>query len=148
MEGNNLKILIFSLNNEYFATDIGQVERIIGYEKPTVLPDSPNYIDGVIKHEGKILPILNLNKRFSYIDQESEGRKIIIVKRDNRQFGIVVDNVYEVKTVDLNLLEGVPPITNGLREEYISGLVKLEDRIVILLNLDRVLSEDDETKIF
>lgn len=148
MECNNLKILIFSLNDEYFATDIGQVERIIGYEKPTILPDSPTYISGVIKHEEKILPILNLNKRFGYIDSVSDNRKIVIVKREKKQFGIIVDNVYEVKTVDSSLLENTPLITVNLSDEYIRGLIKLEDKIVILLNLDKILSRDDETSIF
>lgn len=144
----NLKILIFSLNNESFSTDINQVERIIGYEEPTPLPEAPNFVQGVIKHENRIVPIINMNKKFGFIPQSDENKKIIIVKRDEKKFGIIVDNVYEVKDIEKTLLEDVPEITVGIGKKYIKGLVKLKERIVILLDLDKILKKEDEDSIF
>lgn len=144
----NLKILIFSLNNESFSTDINQVERIIGYEEPTPLPETPNFVQGVIKHENRIVPIINMNKKFGFIPQNDENKKIIIVKRDEKKFGIIVDNVYEVKDVEKKLLEDVPEITIGIGRKYIKGLIKLEGRIVILLDLDKILKKEEEDSIF
>ena len=115
----NLKILIFSLNNENFSTDINQVERIIGYEEPTPLPETPNFVQGVIKHEDKIVPIINMNKKFGFVEKNDENKKIIIIKRDENKFGIIVDNVYEVKDVEESLLEEAPEITIGIGRKYI-----------------------------
>lgn len=145
---NNVKILIFSLNNEYFSTDINQVERIISFEQPTPLPESPNFIEGVLKHEEKILPIINMNKKLGFLDKDSVNKKIIIVKREEKKFGIIVDNVYEVKDIEKNLLEEVPQITTGINRKYIKNLIKLEDKIVILLDLECILRREDEMTIF
>nr|WP_317310499.1 chemotaxis protein CheW [Clostridium thermobutyricum] len=144
----NLKILIFSLNNESFSTDINQVERIIGYEEPTSLPETPNFVQGVIKYEDKIVPIINMNKKFGFVEKNDENKKIIIIKRDENKFGIIVDNVYEVKDVEESLLEEAPEITIGIGRKYIKGLIKLDEKIVILLDLDKILKKEEEESIF
>ena len=144
----NLKILIFSLNNENFSTDINQVERIIGYEEPTPLPETPNFVQGVIKYEDKIVPIINMNKKFGFVEKNNENKKIIIIKRDENKFGIIVDNVYEVKDVEESLLEKAPEITIGIGRKYIKGLIKLDEKIVILLDLDKILKKEEEESIF
>lgn len=144
----NLKILIFSLNNENFSTDINQVERIIGYEEPTPLPETPNFVQGVIKYEDKIVPIINMNKKFGFVEKNDENKKIIIIKRDENKFGIIVDNVYEVKDVEESLLEKAPEITIGIGRKYIKGLIKLDEKIVILLDLDKILKKEEEESIF
>ena len=144
----NLKILIFSLNNENFSTDINQVERIIGYEEPTPLPETPNFVQGVIKYEDKIVPIINMNKKFVFVEKNDENKKIIIIKRDENKFGIIVDNVYEVKDVEESLLEEAPEITIGIGRKYIKGLIKLDEKIVILLDLDKILKKEEEESIF
>lgn len=63
MENKEIKVLIFKINNQYYATDIKEVERILGYEVPTNLPDSPEFIEGVINHEGNILPVMSIAKK-------------------------------------------------------------------------------------
>jgi purine-binding chemotaxis protein CheW len=149
MEGKEIKILIFDLNGEYYATDILDVERILGYEEPTEMPDVPNFVEGVINHENRILPIINLTKKFKFPDFEiSELAKIIVIKNNDKRFGIVVDNVYEVKDVDYDLFEEAPPITTKISRKFVKGLIKLEGKIVILLNMVDILSEDEERMIF
>lgn len=149
MSNNEIKMLIFSLNGENYATDIKDVERILGYQIPTVLPDSPNFVKGVINYEEKILPIISLSEKFNFgEDKETENRKIIIVKRADKKFGIIVENVYEVRDVNSDLVEVAPPITTTVERKYINGLIKLEDKIVILLDLDKILSSEEENDIF
>lgn len=149
MSSNEIKMLIFSLNGENYATDIKDVERILGYQVPTVLPDSPYFVKGVINYEEKILPIISLSEKFNFgEDKETESRKIIIVKRNDKKFGIIVENVYEVRDVNSDLVEVAPPITTKVERKYINGLIKLEDKIVILLDLDKILSLDEENEIF
>jgi purine-binding chemotaxis protein CheW len=149
MASNDIKILIFGLNGEHYATDIKEVERILGYQEPTVLPDAPSFVEGVINYEQSILPIISLSRKFNFgQDKESENRKIIVVKRKEKKFGIIVENVYEVRDVNSDLFEEAPPITTTIDKRYISGLIKLEDDIVILLDLEKILSSEDEDNIF
>jgi purine-binding chemotaxis protein CheW len=149
MANNEIKMLIFGLNGEHYATDIIDVERILGYQEPTVLPDAPSFVKGVINYEQSILPIISLSRKFNFgQDKESENRKIIVVKRKENKFGIIVENVYEVRDVNSDLMEGAPPITTTIDKKYIAGLIKLEDNIVILLDLEKILSSEDENNIF
>lgn len=149
MANNEIKILIFGLNGEHYATDIKEVERILGYQEPTVLPDAPSFVKGVINYEQSILPIISLSEKFNFgEDKESENRKIIVVKREENKFGIIVENVYEVRDVSSDLVEGAPPITTTIDKKYISGLIKLKENIVILLDLEKILSSEDEDNIF
>lgn len=149
MEGKEKKILIFDLNNEYYATDILDVERIIGYEKPTKMPDVPNFVEGVINLDNRILPVINLAKKFKFPGFEiGELSKIIVIKKNENRFGIVVDNVYEVKDVDYDLFEEAPHVTTTISKKFVKGLIKLEGKIVILLNMMDILSEEEEGMIY
>ena len=149
MARDGIKILIFGLNGERYATDIKEVERILGYQEPTVLPVAPTFVKGVINYEQSILPIISLSRKFNFEeDKESENRKIIVVKRDENKFGIIVENVYEVKDINSDLMEVAPPITATVDKKYIAGLIKLEDNIVILLDLEEILSSEEEDNIF
>jgi len=149
MASNENKMLIFGLNGEHYATDIKEVERILGYQEPTVLPDAPIFVKGVINYEQSILPIISLSKKFNLgEDRDSENRKIIIVKRNENKFGIIVENVYEVRDVSGDLMEAAPPITATIDKKYIAGLIRLEDNIVILLDLEKILSSEEEENIF
>ena len=142
-------MLIFGLNGERYATDIKEVERILGYQEPTVLPDVPNFVKGVINYEQSILPIISLSRKFNFgDDKKDENRKIIVVKRAENKFGIIVENVYEVRDVNSDLMEETPSIATSIEKKYIAGLIKLEDNIVILLDLEKILSSEDEENIF
>ncbi|MBE6062453.1 MAG: purine-binding chemotaxis protein CheW [Clostridium butyricum] len=149
MADNDNKVLIFGLSNEKYATNITEVERILGYVEPTVLPEVPDFVKGVIDYEDNILPIISLSNKFKLGEEKiSETTKIIVVKRKEKKFGVIVDNVYEVTDISNESIEGVPEITNTIERKYISGLIKLEKHIVILLDLDRILSSEDQDSIF
>lgn len=149
MATKEVKILIFGLDGEKYSTDIKSVERILGYEKPTLLPEAPDFVKGVINYEDSVLPIISLSEKFKLgLDKESETRQIIVVKRQEKKFGIIVENVYEVRDVDESLIEEAPAITGTEERKYISGLIRLENNIVILLDLEKILSTQDEENIF
>ncbi|SHE58045.1 chemotaxis protein CheW [Clostridium fallax] len=141
------KILIFSLNNEYYATDIIQVERILGYEEPTVLPEVPNFLEGVINYENNILPIISLSRKFNFESQISSDSKIIVIKDDDVKLGVTVDNVCEVTDINLDDIEVPPTVGSSISTRYIKGLIRLEDKIVIWLDLSKVLTEDEKEKM-
>lgn len=152
MDEKEMKILIFSLNGERYATDISDVERILGYITPTEMPDVPRFVEGVVDYEDKILPIINLSNKFNFASsnpvEDEDGKKIIVVKRKEKKFGIIVDLVYEVKDVGEDRFEKAPEITTTGVRKYIKGLIKLDGKIIILLNLGKILSEDEEDSIF
>ncbi|WP_160670610.1 chemotaxis protein CheW [Clostridium sp. C8-1-8] len=148
MANKEIKLLIFSLNGEHYATNIMDVERILGYEAPTGLPDAPNFVDGVINYEDSILPIVNLSKKFGFATKLNLAEtKIIVVKESGSKIGIIVDNVYEVKDVEVDLIENPPAIASNISRRYIKGLIRLKDNIVILLDLSKILTEEEKSKL-
>ena len=148
MKQQEIKILIFSINNEYYATNIMEVERILEYERSTKIPDSPQFVEGVINYEGNILPVITLSKRFNLPLQEiQEGRKIIVAKQEHSKIGIIVDFVSEVKDVKIECIEDSPEIISGISRRYIKGLIKIDGRIIIYLNLSAILTQEEKNQI-
>ena len=150
MEIKEMKILIFNLGNEYYGADISCIERILEYTKPTQIPGVPDFVEGVINYEGNVIPILNLCGKFNIgsRNEKSGETKIIVVKRENKKFGVVVSNVCEVLNITGDMFQEAPEITLSEAQRYLKGLVKMDKRIIILLDLGRVLSKDEEDKIF
>lgn len=148
MGNKEIKVLIFSINNQDYATDITEVERIIGFEEPTRLPDSPDFIKGVITYEGNILPVLSLSKKFNLpYSEETSDAKIVVAKQDNAKIGILVDVVSEVKDVNEKNIENPPEIVAGISKRYIKGLIKIDKKIIVFLNLGTILTEDEKKLI-
>lgn len=149
MSDKEIKVLIFNLNNEYYATNIMEVERIVGYEVPTKLPNSPSFVEGVINHEGNILPVINLAKRFNLSHDESKSEnKIIVTRIEHGKIGIIVDVVSEVKDILESNIETAPDIVSGISKRYIKGLIKIDKKIIIFLNLSTILTEEEKQSIF
>lgn len=139
-----IKILVFQVNNEYYATDIMDVERILGYEEMTKIPNSPDFVEGVRNYAESILPIIRLSKRFNQVDIKNDDEtKVIVTKHYDTKIGIMVDVVSEVRDVKLSTIEEAPEIVSGISKKYIKGLIKFEDKIVIFLNLGAILTEKE-----
>ena len=148
MDKREMKVLIFSIDGEAYAADIMEVERILGYEVPTRIPESPGFVEGVINYEGSILPVISLSYKFyakrNIISSES---KIIVSKQDKNKIGIIVDIVSEVREISPSDIENPPEIVSGISKRYIKGLIKIKDKIVIILNLKTVLTEEEKKLI-
>jgi purine-binding chemotaxis protein CheW len=148
MDNKEVKVLIFNINGEHYATDIMEVERILGYEEPTTLPDSPIFVDGVINYEGNILPVISLAKRFNLAKNDKKDEtKIIVAKQAENRIGIIVDIVSEVRDVNEKNIEVPPEIVVGISKRYIKGLIKIDDKIIIFLNLGEILTEEEKKLI-
>lgn len=148
MNGSEVKLLIFSLNGEKYATNIMDVERILGYETPTELPDSADFVKGVIKYEDGILPILSLSTKFNFGSKEVRPEaKIVVIKEDEFKIGIIVDNVYEVMDVKADLIEKPSTVGVSISQRYMSGLIRLQDKIVILLDIPKILNQDEKDEL-
>ncbi|MGH4121152.1 chemotaxis protein CheW [Clostridium sp.] len=148
MKDQDIKILIFSVNDEHYATSIMEVERILGYEKAAKIPDSPAFVEGVINYEGGILPIISISKRFDLpITENTEQTKIIVAKQNHSKIGIIVDFVSEVKDVKCDSIEDSPEMISGISKRYIKGFIKIDGKIIIYLNLSGILTEQEKIQI-
>lgn len=144
----NKKILIFKISGEEFAADIMQVERILGFSEPTRIPEAPQFVKGVIKYQERILPVIDLNKRLHMGDTNyNEESKIIVVKHNKMSIGLIVDMVSEVIDIDDEDIEDAPDIVKGISNKYILGIIKLDQRIIILLDTEKILTLDQMNEL-
>ncbi len=140
-----LQLVSFNLGKEEFAVDILKIQEINRLVEITKVPRSPDFVEGVINLRGKVIPIIDLRKRFNLPASESTKQtRVVVVDIDNMVVGLVVDAVSEVLRLPASTVEPPPPIVAGIDSEYISGVGKLEDRLLILLELDKVLSKDEK----
>lgn len=140
-----IQLVTFSIGEEEFGVDILKVQEIIRTMEITKVPKAPDFVEGVINLRGNVIPIIDLRKRFGLATREHDKHtRIIVIEISNMIVGFVVDSVSEVLRIPANTVEPPPPVVSGLESEYISGVGKLEDRLLILLDLDRLLSGDEK----
>lgn len=139
-----LQLVTFSIGEEEFGVDILKVQEIIRTMEITKVPRAQDFVEGVINLRGKVIPIIDLRRRFG-LDSKNHDKhtRIIVIEINNMIVGFVVDSVSEVLRIPASTVEPPPPVVAGLESEYISGVGKLQDRLLILLDLDKLLSSDD-----
>ncbi len=138
------KVVWFRLGSDYFAADIFSVERVLRFQPPTSVPNVPEWIEGVIEYQSRVVPVVSLRRRFQLpaVPATPETR-VLVLKTDNEWVGVVVDAVLEVASFDESLLSPPPPLFRGLAGEYLRGIVRLGERLLIYLDVDRLLSSDE-----
>jgi len=133
--------VIVQLDEEEFALDISNVGSINEYQKITLAPNAPKYIEGVINLRGDIIPIINLAIRFNMKNKKAlKDRRIIVVEIDGKLIGFLVDEASQAVTLDSSEIKATPDIIRGNDGDYIDGVCRLENRILLLINLEKVLS--------
>ena len=132
--GSTRQLVVFSLGNEEYALPITNVQEIIRYTEPRVVAAQAHWLRGVISLRGKIIPVCDLAARLGIMAGDGERQKIVIVETANGTAGLIVDDVDEVLTVEDSSLDGVP----GSADESTEAIVKLDSRLVVLLNADGV----------
>jgi len=149
-EGRILQLVTFKLGNEEFGVDILKVQEINRMMDITRIPNAPEFIEGVINLRGKIIPIVDLRKKLGF-DNGDEGlektTRIIVVELDGLVLGFIVDSVSEVLRIPENTIEPAPSIVGGVDSDYIEGVGKLDNRLLILLELKKLFSSSDRKDI-
>ncbi len=142
------QIVSFRLANEEYGVDIMRVQEIILMGKVTRVPEVPEFICGLINLRGHVIPIVDLRMRFGLdASTESEDTRIVVLNVGSRTIGIVVDAVNEVLRIQPDQVEPPPSSIAGVDQEYIRGLVKFESKLLILLDIENILSRDDDTAL-
>jgi purine-binding chemotaxis protein CheW len=138
-----LQLVSFNIGEEEFGVDILKVQEINRMLDVTRVPNAPEYVDGVINLRGKVIPIIDLRRRFGMERKEHDkNTRIVVVELSGKVVGFVVDAVSEVLRIPKSVTEPPPPIVAGVEAEYITAVGKLEDRLLILLELEKVLAGD------
>jgi len=144
-EGEIIQLVTFTMGKEEYAVDILKVQEINRMTEIARVPNAPDYVEGVINLRGRVIPVVSLRKRFSLPEKDSDERsRIVIMDIQGITVGLIVDSVSEVLRIPANTIDPAPNIASNISTEFIRGIAKLEDRLIILIDMD-LLIEKSET---
>lgn len=139
-----IQLVTFRIGEEEFGVDILKVQEIIRMMPITKVPNAPSFVEGVINLRGKVIPVIDMRRRFGMEGAVHDSQtRIKVMDLQGQVVGFVVDAVREVLRIKESTIEPPPPIVAGVGSEYMRGVGKLDDRLLILLDLDNLLSEEE-----
>ena len=144
----NIQMVIFNIGKELYGVGIDAVHEIVKVPDITEVPDAPAFLEGVINLRGKIVPVVDLRKRMRLDGKDrTKSSRILITENENRLVGLLVDAVSEVLKIQPEALEAPPEMISSIGVQYITGVAKVEGRLIILLDLKKVLNVEDMSSI-
>lgn len=143
-EPSGQEFLVFTLGDEEYGIDILKVQEIRGYDQVTRIANTPDFIKGVTNLRGVIVPIVDLRVKFCHVDVEYNDNTVVIVLNfGQRVVGIVVDGVSDVLSLAADQIRPAPEFAVTLSTEYLTGLGALGERMLILVNIEKLLNSDE-----
>jgi purine-binding chemotaxis protein CheW len=140
------QLVVFDLASEAYGVDIGAVREIIRLQDITKVPRTPDFVEGVINLRGKVIPVVDLRKRFMVpVAEQTDDNRIVVVDIGGEDIGVVVDAVTEVLRILSDSVEPPSSVITTKDSDYLMGICKLESRMIILLDLERVLSDEEKS---
>ena len=140
---NSIQIVCFKIGSEEYGIDILQVQEILKIPKVTKLPKSSRHILGVIDLRGRVIPIIDLGKRFGIVADLSNSSRAVVVDIEGKQVGLAIDSVSHVIKVDAGDIEPPPPVVKGISGKYIVGIAKLKTGFVVILDINQIFSSEE-----
>jgi purine-binding chemotaxis protein CheW len=139
-----LQLVSFNIGTEEFGVDILKVQEINRMVDITRVPRSPDFVEGIINLRGKVIPIIDIRKRFNMaLAEHDKNTRIVVVDIEGQVMGMIVDSVSEVLRLPASTIEAPPEVVSSVDSDYIRGVAKLEDRLLIYLDLSRILSGEE-----
>ena len=139
--GEERQLVIFGLADESYGVDIGTVREIIRMQEITQVPRTPDYVEGVINLRGKVIPVIDMRKRFGFpVAEHTKDTRIVVIDIGGADIGATVDAVTEVLRLGANSIEPPSSVITTTDSDYLLGIAKLETQLIILLDLQRALS--------
>lgn len=139
------QLVIFELGNGQYGIEIATVEGIVKMQEITRIPYTPSFVEGVTDLRGAVLPVMDLNKRFGLPAQEETSEtRIITVNMEGVKVGMIVSKVTEVLTIEDSVIEPPPAMVSNVNTDFITGIAKINGRLVVLLDLNRVLNTEEK----
>lgn len=141
-----IQLVSFHLNNEEYGVEVLKVREIIRMVNITHMPNTPHYVEGIINLRGKVIPIISMCKQFGLMDAESSSQtRVIIMDVGGELLGFTVDAVSEVIRVSASEIQPSPSVAaGGIDQEYIAGVINHGEKLLVLLNLDMMFSDEEK----
>ena len=137
------QLVVFDLADEAYGVNIGTVREIIRMQQITQVPRTPDYVEGVINLRGKVIPVIDMRKRFGFpVAEHTKDTRIVVIDIGGADIGATVDAVTEVLRLGADSIEPPSAVISGNDSDYLLGIAKLETRLIILLDLQRALSAE------
>jgi purine-binding chemotaxis protein CheW len=147
-DSSERQLVVFDLAGEAYGVNIGTVREIIRMQQITHVPEAPQYVDGVINLRGRVIPVIDLRKRFALaVGEQTDESRIVVVDSAGEDIGVIVDAVTEVLRVPGDAIEPASSLITTEDSYYMDGIAKIGNRLLILLDLDRVLQSVDREPV-
>lgn len=142
------QLVIFIVAKEYYGLDIAVVKEVITLRPITAVPRAPAFVEGVTNLRGKVLPVIDLRKRFGLPTGEvTRHSRIVVVEINDTMVGMLVDAVSKVLTVPEGAIEPPSPLVTTVDSAFITGIAKVDDLLIILLDVEKVLSPEEKAQL-
>ncbi len=142
-EGAERQLVVFDLAGEIYGVNIETVREIIRMQAVTYVPDAPDFVEGVINLRGRVIPVVDLRRRFGLtVSDETNDSRVLVVDSAGEDLGVIVDAVTEVQRIAEDSIEPVSSLVSTEQSEYIVGITKVGDQLIILLDLDRAIGNE------
>lgn len=142
--GQSMQLVSFRLGGETYGIEITRIREIILMGAITQVPETPPYVKGLINLRSMVIPVIDLRSRFSLPENElTDESRIVVLNVGHRTIGIIVDSVNEVLRVSADQISPAPPTVASLGNEYMTGLVRLKEELLILLDVDKLFGEQE-----
>ncbi len=142
------QLISFAVGEEDYGVEIQKVKEVIRKKEITRLPKTPAFMRGVINLRGDVIPIIDLREKFGLEQEEyTEMTRVIVVEVDEKSIGMVVDSVSHVIRLSQDEIEPPPPLVGGLSIDYLRGVGKLGDKLIVLLKIDQILTEQEKLEL-
>ena len=142
------QFISFSVGEEEYGLELLRVKEVIRIREITWLPKAPSFVKGIINLRGDVIPIIALREKFGLEAKENTAAtRVIVVEMDGKLMGMVVDSASQVVRIPSDQIDPPPPVLGGLSQEFITGVGKLDDKLVILLNTDAILTGEEINQI-
>jgi len=142
------QLVVFELAGETYGVEIATVHEIIRMQDITDIPRTPEFVEGVINLRGRIIPVIDLRKRFGLgVAEQTQSSRIIVVEVGGVTVGMIVDSVSEVLRLATNNIEPPPAVISGVDAAYLRGVGKLDEQLIILLDLKKVLEKEERKQL-
>ena len=140
-----IQLVTFLLDDVEYAVNILNVHEILRIPNITRLPNSPDFIKGVINLRGNVIPVVDVRTRFGFPSAEyTDLTRIIVIETEGKQVGLLVDNVYQVVRIPETSVDPPSDLISGVSEDFIKGIGRFEDRLIVILNMGDVIFIDEE----
>ncbi len=134
-------IVTFAVGQELFAADVLEVERVLRYRPPAPVPRLPDWVAGLMEHDGRSLAVVDLRRRFQLPPAEPGAEpRIVVIGGEEGRIGAIVDRVVDVSSVAADQIDPAPPLFRGLDADYVQGVVRRDGRLIVVLHAARLLS--------